>query len=160
MSAADSAVTLACERLASSRESLRQAMRSEREAQGTPSPGPAWLESLKTLPGFEVVFSAARAWWRQHPLRDAALALSDAVKTMVGPTARRHPLVLMLGALLLGALAVRVRPWRWFLTPALIGSLTPHILRSVVASGSVQTWMGALAAHLATAPPQQPRSQV
>lgn len=121
------------ERLALSRERLRLALQG---AGGNPpstdSPGVSWLGSLAAIPGAGALIAAATRWWAQHRLRIVGKAVSDTAKAVVQPLARRHPLALVLGALLVGGLLVWTRPWRWFLTPALFAGLLPRLLSALL----------------------------
>lgn len=125
------------ERLALSRERLRVAIANN--AAQPPSPLSAlfpgssgWLDILKTaLPGTGEVMDALAAWWKQATLR---------------PLAERHPIALVAGALLAGAVLAWSRPWRWLFRPPLLAALGPTVLTSVLASGAVQSWILAMLA--------------
>jgi hypothetical protein len=69
---------------------------------------------------------ALAEWWKEASLR---------------PLAQRHPLALVTGALVAGALLAWVRPWRWLFRPALVTTFGPALLTSVLASGAVQAWI-------------------
>jgi hypothetical protein len=122
----------ACERLAQSRERLRQALSGEAGPSGGQAPGkgasPAWLSQLKTLPGAGLLIDLFQAWWQKHPLRLAVTLGVEAAGVLLKPTAQRHPLPLVLGAFALGGLLVWVKPWRWVSTPALLAGLLPSLL--------------------------------
>ena len=92
------------ERLALSRERLRQAMRDISAPAGA-APNQragasvvAWFDGLKSLPGVNVVIAAVSSWWVQHPLRLVSMLVLDAAKIAVQPMAQRNPLGLVLGA--------------------------------------------------------------
>ena len=139
------------DRLALSRERLRQAMRDGTLSKGRASsqhaagPATAWFDSLNSIPGAGIVIEAVRTWWARHPLRIASLVASDAANAVVRPLARSNPIGLMLGALLLGGLFAWSRPWRWILTPALFAGLLPQIVSKAMASVPAQSWMAVLA---------------
>ena len=138
------------DRLALSRERLRQAMRDGaappgRASQRATGSATAWFDSLNSIPGAGIVIEAVRTWWARHPLRIASLVASDAANAVVRPLARSNPIGLMLGALLLGGLFAWSRPWRWILTPALFAGLLPQIVSKAMASVPAQSWMAVLA---------------
>lgn len=126
------------DRIAISRERLREAMRANTAAKepvaGQPkaSSTAVWLEFLKSFQGSRVLLDALRLWWAQHPLRGAATLAKSAVDAAVVPLAQRRPWSLVFGAFAVGVLVVWSRPWRWPLVPALVAGLVPQIF-SVVA---------------------------
>lgn len=135
------------ERLAISREGLRAALKSNSSSsvgRKIPRDGdslPAWLATLKSIPGADVMIDAGMAWWAQHPFRTACLVAAEAAKTIVQPMAKRHPLGLILVAALVGGVLVKTRPWRWLLTPALFAGLMPRLLSRAVAKMPVRSWL-------------------
>lgn len=140
------------ERLALSRERLRQAMQprnpagaSARGALGASSPG-AWLRALKANPAAAILLDALARWWSQHPLRLAGMVAADATSAVVRPMAQRNPLGLVLGALLVGGALAWSRPWRWLVTPALLAGLVPQLFSKLMALVPPQSWMAVLAA--------------
>lgn len=150
------------ERLVLSRERLRQAMRegsavdssATKRSQG--NSGMAWLDGLKSVPAGSVLFEAVINWWATQPLRVASLAAVDAVKTVVHPLAQRHPIGLVAGAALVGALFVRSHPWRWLLKPALFAGLIPQLAATVIAQVPNQSWMNLLISLLQQSSPHNP----
>ena len=133
------------ERLALSRERLRVAL--AQNAAQAPSPlaalfpgGIGLLELLKTaLPGTGEVIEALGTWWTQAKLR---------------PLAERHPVALVTGSLLVGALLVWSRPWRWLSSSSFLSTLAPALVTSALASGAVQSWILAMLAKDPAAPPE------
>ena len=142
----------ATDRLTLSRERLRSAMLARSTSTGSTSnrlageASSAWLASLKTIPGAGVLIEALDSWWSQHPLRLASTVAADAFKAGIQPLARRHPLGMMLAALLLGGVLARSRPWRWLLKPALFAGLVPQLLSKAMTQLPVPSWMVALTA--------------
>lgn len=121
------------ERLVLTRERLRLALQgADDKPPSTDAPGVSWLGSLADIPGAGALIAAATRWWAQHRLRLVGKAISDTAKAVVQPLAQRHPLALVLGALLLGGLLAWSRPWRWFLTPALFAGLLPRLLATLL----------------------------
>lgn len=116
MSAALSAELSASGRLVLSRERLRRA-----------------LHDLSAAP-------AAAA----NPLRVAGMVVAEAAKAVLQPIAKRHPLGLVVGALLLGGLLAWSRPWRWFLEPALFAGLLPQLVSKAVAQLPLESWLAVL----------------
>lgn len=140
------------ERLAQTREHLRRALHDDssppRRAANDPVTGDpqaqSWLERLRSIPGAAIAVDAVGLWWTRHPMRvPVALALTTA-SNAARPLAQRHPLALVGGALVLGALLAWSRPWRWALKPALFAGLLPQLLLSA----------------LKAAPPQKDRPKV
>lgn len=117
------------ERLAASRERMRQALAAHPSgATATPAgPAPA------------------------HPLRLVTSMLGALFGARLQPLAQRHPIALVLGAAVAGALLVRSRPWRWRVVPALVGGLLPLLVRKAVALTPSADWLAVIAA-LAAAP--------
>jgi len=127
-------------RLAQSRERLRQALHGTPAAERSPRvPAQRWSK-LRALPAANVIVDAVQAWWALHPLNATVRAVSSTAIDVVHPVARRHPLLAVLGAFMLGGLLVWSRPWRWALKPALFAGLLPHVL---------STWM----LHMQRQPP-------
>jgi len=126
-----------CERLATSRERLRQALQQTRHTGASTDSNPesllgGLLGHLKTGPGLGLVVDVLQAWWQKQPLRVALLLASEATKLLVQPIARRHPYTLVLAAAAVGGLTVVLRPWRWISTPALLAGLMPQVLSEVM----------------------------
>lgn len=145
-----SAKTSAADRLALSRECLRQAMHDASAPRGSATKqraagaGLDWLQSLKSIPGSSVVIEAVRSWWAQHPLRVAGMVAADAASAVVRPVAQRNPLGLVLGALVLGGVLAWSRPWRWIITPALFAGLLPQLVSKAMALVPPRSWMAVL----------------
>lgn len=124
----------ACERLAQSRERLRQALQQESSGsndtggQGADNFFGGLLGNLQGAPGAHLVGEVLHAWWRKQPLRVALLLATEAAKVLLQPVARKHPYALVLGAAATGGLVVLLRPWRWISTPALLAGLLPQIM--------------------------------
>ncbi len=151
-----SAVITAADRLALSRQRLRRAMLDIAAPPSTPRhalPALAWLESLKDIPGAHVVIEAVSTWWAQHPLRVAAMVAANGVNAVVRPMAQRHPVALVLGALIFGGMFAWSRPWRWILTPALFAGLLPQLFSKALANVPAGSWMSLLS----TLAPDKPR---
>jgi hypothetical protein len=156
MSPETSRASLACERLARSRERLRHAMQASAPA---PAATPAilpWLEGLKVLPGFDVVLAALRAWWSQQPLRQAGMNAADLANAALLPLAQRAPLALLAGAAAIGGLVVWLRPWRWLPAAALLGAVVPNLLGKMVTQLPLQSWLAGLAS-MQSPRPDKPR---
>ncbi len=128
------------ERLAISREHLRVALLPEpvasrfdgadpgAEARTGPPARKAGFDDWLSLPGARLVIEAIGLWWGRHPLRATGLLAAEAAKAAVAPLAQRHPLLLVAGALVVGGLLVRSRPWRWGFSSALFAGLLPQLL--------------------------------
>ena len=151
------------ERLALSRERMRQALQGRAPGRGASAEeaGAAarggsvpWLDSLKSLPLAGIVIDALSGWWAQHPLRIAVVVGAGAAKALAQPIAERNPLGLVVGAAVLGAVVVWSRPWRWLLKPALFAGLAPQLLQQALARLPVQPFIPLPPAGAAYAPVQ------
>lgn len=155
-------LTIVVNRLAESRTRLRQAMQviakpPQRASSGAASSffgstGAAWLDSLKSTPGVSIIIEAVSSWWMRHPLRLASGVAADAARAALQPVAQKNPIALVLGALVLGAVVVWTRPWRWIARPALLAGLFPQVLSKVIAHAPVSSWMSVLSSLAATQP--------
>jgi hypothetical protein len=143
----------AAERLAASRERMRQWMlqadgridaRRRMEAAREAGDKPAWMDRLRTAPVIGVLIDAANAWWANHPMQPAATLAHGIVRETVAPLARRHPLLTVGGAFLVGVAVVRWRPWRWLIKPALFAGLGSQIIARVISSVPLETIFEAL----------------
>ncbi len=138
------------ERLTLSRERLRVAMRDIAVPAGqaasarTGGAGLGWLDSLKSIPAAGIVIEAVRSWWAQHPWRVASLLAGETVKTVVQPLAQRHPIGLVVGALLVGGVLAWARPWRLVFTSSLLAGLLPQLLSKAVTQIPIKSWMTVL----------------
>jgi len=128
------------ERLAFSRERMREALRGRPpsrsgEASGEAAAGRSvsWFDQLTSLPMASIVIDAVSGWWARHPLRVAVVVGTNAAKALAQPIAERNPLGLVLGSAVLGAVVVWSRPWRWLLKPALFAGLLPQLLTQALA---------------------------
>lgn len=147
-------LTIMADRLAESRGRLRQAMEiiakpPQRASSGGSSSlfgatGTAWLDSLKSVPGINIIVDAVNSWWMRHPLRLASGVASDAASAALRPLAQKNPVALVLGALVFGAFVAWTRPWRWIARPALLAGLFPQVLSKVIAHAPVSSWMSVL----------------
>lgn len=109
----------ASERLALSRQGLRLALQPGGAAAGA-ARTPACL--ARGLDGLASV-------------RDAGAMASDAAELVLLPLARAHPLRLVGGAFVVGALLAWSRPGSWLIRPAWFAVL-PHLLSHVVAAAT------------------------
>jgi hypothetical protein len=143
----------AAERLAASRERMRQWMlqtdsrghaRRRVEAAKEAGDKPAWMDRLRTAPVIGVVMDAATAWWANHPMQPAAQLAHGVVSETVAPLARRHPVLVVGGAFLVGVAVVRWRPWRWLVSSAVFAGLGSQIVTRVIASVPLDTILEAV----------------
>lgn len=140
----------ASDRLALSRERLRQSLRdssaskapsTEQRMNGATAP---WLAGLKSIPGASVVIETLSRWWSQQPLRTTGEALADTARAVLQPLAQRNPMGLVLGAAAVGGLLVWIRPWRWVPKTVLLAGLLPQLLSTAVAHLPSTPWMALL----------------
>ena len=80
----------------------------------------------------------------QHPLRVASQLAVETTSALVQPLAKRNPLGLVLGALVVGGILVWARPWRWLLKPALFAGLWSQLLSKGIAHLPLESWLAAL----------------
>lgn len=135
----NAAQTSAAERVALSREHLRQALH-DAAAPRRPATDPLtgapmsvpWFERLKAIPGAGIAIDAIDLWWSRHPARLAVSVASHTAESVLRPIAQRHPLTLVAGAFAVGAVLAWTRPWRWALKPAVFAGLLPQLLLSAL----------------------------
>ncbi len=142
-------VASATERLALSRQRLHMALAETIEAKRarvstTDSTSPAWMDELKAIPGVGIVIQALSAWWAKYPLNAASVMAYDAANAVAKPLATRHPVPMVLAALVLGGVLAWSRPWRWILKPALFAGLMAQLSAKLVAQVPLQSWMSLL----------------
>ncbi|APW42985.1 hypothetical protein [Rhodoferax saidenbachensis] len=143
------------ERLALSRERLRVAIahNAAARASGATAPGAGLIDILKTaVPGAGLLIDTLgptfKQWWARHPLQSSSAMTSDVVRTVLRPVAQRHPVALMAGAVVLGAVLIWSRPWRWAFRPRnLFATIGPTLVSSVLASAAVQSWIASVLAQ-------------
>lgn len=125
-----------CERLAASRERLRQALQQVNTGDSTGDKPESLLggliNHLQTGAGAGLMMDVLQAWWQKQPIRVALLLATQTTKVLVQPIARRHPYALVLAAAAAGGLLVLARPWRWISTPTLLAGLLPQLLSEVM----------------------------
>jgi hypothetical protein len=103
-----------------------------------------WLESLRSNPIAGAVIDGVTGWWSTHPLNSVFRIADETAGDMVGPLVRRHPLAVVAGAFVLGAIAIRIRPWRWLIRPALFAGLASQLTSRLVSHGPLDFMLGAL----------------
>jgi hypothetical protein len=149
----------AIERLARSRERLRDAMLPssrkrpavDRQAlrEGVGSFAEGLVERLRALPGVTILLEAIEDWWARHPLHSAGVVAAEASRRIAAPIAERRPLTLLLGAVLVGALLALLKPWRWLLRPALFAGLLPALLARGVREVPIEQLLQLVAGFIA-----------
>jgi hypothetical protein len=154
-------VESATARLAASRQRLQIALRETIEANqprvaASGHTSPAWMDELKALPGIGIVVQALNAWWAKYPLNAASTMAFDAANSVAKPLASRHPIPLVLAALVFGGLLAWSRPWRWILKPALFAGLMAQLSAKLVAQVPLQSWMSLLKAFTQGRPQEGP----
>jgi hypothetical protein len=81
----------------------------------------------------------------RRPLGNIIGAAHQIGRVALRPLAQRHPLGLMVGALLAGGLLAWGRPWRWPLKPALLAAWWPQLLMAALAQATAQPGLSASA---------------
>jgi hypothetical protein len=133
-------IALATQRLGQSRMRLQQTLREQtrlaaaEDLQFTSAASLAWVAGLHKMPGLDAVLRALQSWWAQHPLHATSSAAWDRANTALRPLLRRHPTALLAGAVAIGGLVALSRPWRWAFKPALLTTLLPHLVSSILAA--------------------------
>lgn len=102
------------------------------------------LGQLKSLPGAALVLETVESWWAQHPLHAAGVIAEEASRTFILPAARKNPYALIAGSLVVGALLVASRPWKWLLRPALFVGLVPQLAAHALQRLPIDSWMSML----------------
>ncbi|XVJ70720.1 MAG: hypothetical protein HEQ39_14690 [Rhizobacter sp.] len=160
MNAADTTPSMTpLQKLQRSRECLRAALLAPPDSHhaAPKAEPPGWQASLMSVPGANIVKDAVQRWWSQHPLRAAAMVAEEAGNALIKPTAQKHPFLLMVGALVVGAGLARRKPWRWGFKKVLLAGLLPQLISKVVSEMPVSSWMSVVSQ---LAPERQPRSPV
>ena len=151
----------AADRLAASRTRLRAALMEIAH----PLPKPSLLDGLglgnfgnqifdrlKELPGVALVLESLEHWWAEHPLHTAGVVAEEASRKLIAPIARKNPYALVLGSVVVGALFVLSRPWRWLLRPALFVGLVPQLASQALKRMPIESWLQMLASLTAKRP--------
>ena len=128
----------AFERLQQSRECLLAALLTPPGGQASPSTAPsAWASfasfaaSPSLAPLWPLAQSVLSGWWARQPAHQMAQLAQALLQAWVRPLAARHPLALMGGAMLAGAVLMAARPWRWLPRRALLAGLLPLLWREL-----------------------------
>jgi hypothetical protein len=167
----------AIERLALSRERLREAMMPSAKTKtpghglgaGIGSMASRLADRVRATPGAGVVLDGVQAWWAQHPLHGVGRVAAEASRKLAAPVAERNPLLLVFGAVAIGALLALFRPWRLLLRPALFAGLLPAVAATAMREVPLETLLNLLglgrpragpAPAAATAPPAAEPSPV
>jgi hypothetical protein len=132
------------ERLAASREAIRGALtRRSSGSKRSADDGPrqrGWTHAFTSVfahvPMSDVASRWINRWWARHPWRSTVEFAIDAADEIARPTAEKHPMLLIIGAVGAGALLSRVRPWRWISSGALLAGLLPRFQMA-----SIVGWM-------------------
>ena len=126
------ATLTAVQKLEQSRERMREFLdaRSGKHARSDAhgGTGPQWLQKLKNNAVVGTVIDTAAGWWERHPLRSVLAAGEGAVQ----PFVRRHPLAVVAGGLVLGALVYRTRIFRRVLRPTLFAGLVSQVAARLI----------------------------
>lgn len=107
---------------------------------------PAWLgvlvDTLSDVPVASIAVRYLRRWWANHPLHVTAQFAGAAGHELLGPTAKKHPWLLVGGAAVAGAAIARLRPWRWISGSAILASLIPPISLASILSTATSMFHG------------------
>ena len=110
-----------------------------------------WLNALRAEPGTRVLLDALGLWWHQQPWHQTSAALAASARQLLRPLAQRNPLLLVLGAAVLGGALVLFKPWRWLSVSTLAAGLLPQLLPKLLAFLRPLSWVDMLASWLQAA---------
>jgi hypothetical protein len=136
----------AVERVEQSRQRIRvwleRASPKRREAaQGEPgvqAKMASWVEDLRAHPLAGAVIDAVYGWWQRHPLHTVAAIANDAVRDVAAPLVRRYPMAVVGGAIVVGAMAAKIRPWRWVAKRALFAGLLSQVAAQLLTQAPLE----------------------
>lgn len=140
MNATDPPLALTpAQRLQQSRERIRQCL-APPEAQA--DEGESFLgETLRQHPLLASAVEALQLWWEGHPWRPATFVAGGLVRETLLPFARKHPIGLVLAAMLLGGSLAWFRPVRGVVKALVIKGVVSQSLMGLIQ----QPFMGNLA---------------
>ena len=143
----------AAERLEASRKRLRSALMTIAHPPPKPSLiddlhlgnfGTQILDRLKALPGAALALEILEHWWAEHPLHVAGSLAEQASRRYIGPFAKKNPLAIVVGGVVLGAVLAFSKPWRWLLRPALFAGLLPQLASQALKRLPLDSWLAML----------------
>ena len=92
-----------------------------------------WLQKLRGEPLAALAIDALTDRWSRHPLRTTVRMAEVAARETIAPLVRRHPAATLGASALVGALLVRVKPWRWLARPALLTGVAAQVAALLLA---------------------------
>ena len=125
----------------------------------------SWRRSMHGWPLVDLALGTAQTWWHRQPLRPVAELLVDELRATAVPLVRKHPLLTVAAAGMLGVLLVAGRPWRWPLVAKQVQRAPQRVggwLTRQLSQASVQASLIALLMLWARPPaanPAQPQPQ-
>ena len=145
------AVTSPAERLAQSRERLREYMtradarqQAKRRTAAAKAAGEsaAILDRLRAIPLIGPVMEVLLAWWESHPLHSAASLAADVAEETVAPLARKHPFALVAAAFGVGVGIAWLKPWKHIRTSVLLTGFASQVLSRAIAQMPWESMLG------------------
>ncbi|MCE9661648.1 MAG: hypothetical protein K8R60_24230 [Burkholderiales bacterium] len=151
----------ATQRLEASRARLRSALMTIAHPPAKPSLlddlklgtfGTQIFDRLKALPGAALALEILEHWWAEHPLHAAGALAEQASRRYIGPFAKKNPLAIIVGGVVLGVLLAFSKPWRWLLRPALFAGLLPQLASQTLKRLPLDSWLRMLSSLTAKRP--------
>jgi len=127
------------QRLQQSRERIRQCLAPPPEDEA--AHGPSLGQSLRQHPLLASAVEALQLWWESHPWRPATFVAGGLVREALVPLARKHPIGLVVAAMMLGGSLAWFRPVRGLVKSLVVKGVVAQSLMGLVQ----QPFMGNLA---------------
>jgi hypothetical protein len=116
------------QRLEQSRERMRQCLTPPDDTKQEASLGQAFRQH----PLLSSIIVALEGWWESHPWRPATFVAGGLVREALVPLARKHPIGLVVAAMMLGGSLVWFRPARGLVKGLLIKGMVSQSLMGLM----------------------------
>jgi len=118
------------QRLAQSRERMRLSLAPPEEEEA--DHGPSLVQAFRQHPLLASAYEVLKLWWESHPWRPATFVAGGLAREAVLPLARRHPIGLVLAAMLLGGSLAWFRPVRGLVKSLVVKGVVAQSLMNLV----------------------------